>query len=385
MMGTYETEGKGASGSVKDQVQKGAATVYQVIQRTESIVTYWYVYLIALVVLILLIMTLFFAVLFNDQKGGDVTVAKNGKLPSWVTQEIVEAAIRIQAETSYPASVLLGQMILEGGAAGSELSNPPYHNCLGQKSPSYLENGTVSMATREVYGGSSVVVNAQFSTFASYEDCMRAWGHKFTMPPYVANVSALEKGSDGVYDPVEFITAVWKSGYATDPLYVDLVVSVMNNYDLLQYNSVTVAQLEDGSFAGDVVISGNGEFAHPCPGMTMQTSYFGEIRSFEVGGHKGNDYAAPIGTPTYAAADGVVTIAGFSRSAGNWVVIDHGNGLVTKYMHHSRILVSAGDHVVKGQQIGEVGSTGMSTGPHLHFQVEENGVPVHPDKYLGLQ
>ena len=130
------------------------------------------------------------------------------------------------------------------------------------------------------------------------------------------------------------------------------------------------------------VSSGNGYFTHPCPGMSYQSSYFGEIREFEVGGHKGNDYAAPTGTPTYAAAAGRVIIAGYSSSAGNWVVIDHGNGLVTKYMHHSSICVSAGQYVQRGQQIGAVGSTGQSTGPHLHFQVELNGVAVSPDQYF---
>mgnify|MGYP000647566690 CR=1 FL=1 len=130
------------------------------------------------------------------------------------------------------------------------------------------------------------------------------------------------------------------------------------------------------------VSSGNGYFTHPCPGMTYQSSYFGEIREFEIGGHKGNDYAAPVGTPTYAAAAGRVIIAGYSSSAGNWVVIDHGNGLVTKYMHHSSICVSAGQYVERGQQIGAVGSTGQSTGPHLHFQVEKNGVAVSPDQYF---
>lgn len=130
------------------------------------------------------------------------------------------------------------------------------------------------------------------------------------------------------------------------------------------------------------VSSGSGYFTHPCPGMSYQSSYFGEIREFEVGGHKGNDYAAPTGTPTYAAAAGRVIIAGYSSSAGNWVVIDHGNGLVTKYMHHSSICVSAGQYVERGQQIGAVGSTGQSTGPHLHFQVELNGVAVSPDQYF---
>ena len=94
------------------------------------------------------------------------------------------------------------------------------------------------------------------------------------------------------------------------------------------------------------------------------------------------DFAANTGVPTYEAADGTVLYAFYSDSAGNWVVINHGNGLVTKYMHHSAIYVSAGQYVTKGQQIGAVGSTGWSTGPHLHFQVEVNGMAVNPRNYL---
>ena len=90
----------------------------------------------------------------------------------------------------------------------------------------------------------------------------------------------------------------------------------------------------------------------------------------------------PVMKSTYAAAAGTVITAGWSNSAGNWVVISHGNGLVTKYMHHSSICVSAGQRVEKGQQIGYVGSTGYSTGAHLHFQVELNGTPVNPNNYM---
>lgn len=133
---------------------------------------------------------------------------------------------------------------------------------------------------------------------------------------------------------------------------------------------------------GESVVSGNGYFTHPCPGYTSQSSYFGEVRPFDPIPHKGHDYAAPAGTPTYAAAAGRVTMAGWSNSAGNWVVINHGNGLVTKYMHHSYLCVSTGDYVEKGQQIGGVGTTGFSTGNHLHFQVELNGVAVNPSNYL---
>ncbi len=88
--------------------------------------------------------------------------------------------------------------------------------------------------------------------------------------------------------------------------------------------------------------------------------------------------------PTYAAAAGTVTLAGEMGTAGLMVEIDHGDGLVTKYMHHDKIYVEEGQKVEKGQQIGLSGTTGNSTGNHLHFQVEEDGVAIHPSLYLGF-
>lgn len=128
------------------------------------------------------------------------------------------------------------------------------------------------------------------------------------------------------------------------------------------------------------VVSGGGQFTHPCPGAVI-SSTFG-YRDFDNSFHNGLDLAAPEGTPTYAAADGYVVTAGWSDSAGNWVVINHGNGLVTKYMHHSALAVSQGQQVSKGQQIGYVGNTGNSFGAHLHFQVELYDSPVDPLGYL---
>lgn len=127
-------------------------------------------------------------------------------------------------------------------------------------------------------------------------------------------------------------------------------------------------------------VSGSGQFVNPCPGASI-SSTFG-YRDFDGAFHKGLDLAAGEGTPTYAAAAGTVVIAGWSDSAGNWVVINHGNGLVTKYMHHSALCVSAGQTVSAGQQIGYVGNTGNSFGAHLHFQVEVNGSAVNPQNYL---
>ncbi len=134
--------------------------------------------------------------------------------------------------------------------------------------------------------------------------------------------------------------------------------------------------------AGEDVITGNGQFSHPCPGYSSISSTFG-YRTYDNSFHKGMDFAAPSGTPIYAADSGTVVIAGYSSSAGNWVVISHGDGLVTKYMHMvSTPYVSAGEYVSRGQNIGAVGTTGNSSGNHLHFQVEVNGTAVNPASYL---
>ena len=148
---------------------------------------------------------------------------------------------------------------------------------------------------------------------------------------------------------------------------------------------LAAASANAGAGAGAAVVSGNGMFTHPCPGYSRISSEFG-WREAPIAGagnnHKGMDFAASTGTPIYAAAAGKVTIARSSATAGNWVVIDHGNGLQTYYMHASALYVSEGQSVSKGQNIAAVGSTGQSTGPHLHFQVMQNGSPVNPRSYL---
>jgi murein DD-endopeptidase MepM/ murein hydrolase activator NlpD len=98
--------------------------------------------------------------------------------------------------------------------------------------------------------------------------------------------------------------------------------------------------------------------------------------------HEGVDLGAPYGTPIAAAAAGTVIYAGWMGGYGNLTVIDHGGGLATAYGHQSQIDVSVGEAVVQGQVIGNVGSTGHSTGPHLHFEVRVNGQPADPLGYL---
>ncbi len=99
--------------------------------------------------------------------------------------------------------------------------------------------------------------------------------------------------------------------------------------------------------------------------------------------HTGVDIADPVGTPIYAGEDGIVETAGWNRGGyGYYIIIDHGNGLKTLYGHNSKLLVSAGERVTRGQQISNMGSTGRSTGPHLHFEVRLNGKRVNPLNYI---
>jgi murein DD-endopeptidase MepM/ murein hydrolase activator NlpD len=137
-------------------------------------------------------------------------------------------------------------------------------------------------------------------------------------------------------------------------------------------------QLQDGVIAipSDKPIKVNVEF----------TSGFG-VRSdpFHAGAamHPGIDLAGSYGTPIYATADGTVLRAGWNSGGyGNLVEIDHGRGITTRYGHMSAILVSAGDHITRGQQIGRMGSTGRSTGNHLHYEVRIDGRAVNPIPFM---
>ena len=115
------------------------------------------------------------------------------------------------------------------------------------------------------------------------------------------------------------------------------------------------------------------------------SSYYG-MRTHPITGrremHKGIDFAGEMGGKVIAVAKGVVTYAGKRWGFGNVVDIAHGNGYITRYAHNSDILVSVGDTVEKGFQIAEIGSTGRSTGPHVHFEVLKNGRPINPVKFI---
>lgn len=115
------------------------------------------------------------------------------------------------------------------------------------------------------------------------------------------------------------------------------------------------------------------------------TSGFGLRQHPLLGGlraHSGLDLAAPAGAPIYATSDGVVSMADWRGGYGLFVALDHGGGVQTRYGHLSRLAVTSGQPVRKGDVIGLVGSTGMSTGPHLHYEVRLNGRAIDPARYL---
>lgn len=128
-----------------------------------------------------------------------------------------------------------------------------------------------------------------------------------------------------------------------------------------------------------------GVFVWPCPSSTRVTSDYGP-RTAPTGGassyHRGLDIGAAYGADIVAAADGVVAFAGYSNASGNYLTIRHGNGVYTVYMHCSSLVAASGQSVSAGQVIAKVGSTGISTGNHLHFGVSVNGSYVSPWDYL---
>ena len=131
------------------------------------------------------------------------------------------------------------------------------------------------------------------------------------------------------------------------------------------------------ALCGGIAVA-DGELCWPLPGHTYISCHFGEADAFGNTGHRGTDIPAPEGTPILAAHSGTVLVSGWNDSYGNQVLLDNGAGLSTRYAHMTASAVTAGETVTAGQVIGYVGSTGDSTGNHLHFEVMQDGVRVNP-------
>lgn len=147
-------------------------------------------------------------------------------------------------------------------------------------------------------------------------------------------------------------------------------------------NVITITNV----YADTPTYAGNGLLpVRPITSKARMSSGFGYRYIFgKTQFHKGMDFAAPVGTPIYATGNGVVTYSGWGSGYGRYIEINHGNGITTRYAHNSANLVNVGDTVYANQHIANVGNTGRSTGPHLHYEVRQNGQAVNPQTYLAL-
>jgi len=155
--------------------------------------------------------------------------------------------------------------------------------------------------------------------------------------------------------------------------------------DELEEESARIADLLRRMGKDDSIALGTGTFTWPAPGYKRITSPFGNrlhpiLRTYRF--HSGIDIGAPMSSTIVAADSGRVIETAWHGAYGNVVMVNHGNGLVTLYAHLSKFLKKEGDYVKKGDPIAKSGSTGWSTGPHLHFEVRLNGDPVNPSKYV---
>lgn len=178
-------------------------------------------------------------------------------------------------------------------------------------------------------------------------------------------------------EPVtEYILHITVSSKSVDAL-ADLYRFTQDQRDILHQLLSEEMHPSLLALCGGIAVA-DGELCWPLPGHTYISCHFGEVDAFGSAGHRGTDIPAPEGTPILAAHSGTVLVSGWNDSYGNQVLLDNGAGLSTRYAHMTQTAVTAGEAVTAGQVIGYVGSTGDSTGNHLHFEVMQNGVRVNP-------
>lgn len=141
-----------------------------------------------------------------------------------------------------------------------------------------------------------------------------------------------------------------------------------------------ISQIKEEKKKEEATINGIYLAVNPISGHI--TSRYGAREDIRDHTHQGLDIAAKIGTPIKAVADGTITHSGTMGGYGNLIIIDHGNGITSYYGHCNKLYKKVGEKVSAGDVIAEVGSTGNSTGPHLHFEIRQNGKYVNPQKYL---
>jgi len=195
----------------------------------------------------------------------------------------------------------------------------------------------------------------------------------------VEEVTATPEPTEDEPDPepvTEYILHITVSSKSVDAL-ADLYRFTQDQRDILHQLLSEEMRPSLLALCGGTTVA-DGELCWPLPGHTYISCHFGEVDAFGNAGHRGTDIPAPEGTPILAAHSGTVLVSGWNDSYGNQVLLDNGAGLSTRYAHMTQTAVTAGEAVTAGQVIGYVGSTGDSTGNHLHFEVMQNGVRMNP-------
>ena len=199
----------------------------------------------------------------------------------------------------------------------------------------------------------------------------------------VEEVTATPEPTEDEPDPepvTEYILHITVSSKSVDAL-ADLYRFTQDQRDILHQLLSEEMRPSLLALGGGIAVA-DGTLCWPLPGHTYISCHFGEVDAFGNAGHRGTDIPAPEGTPILAAHSGTVLVSGWNDSYGNQVLLDNGAGLSTRYAHMTATAVTAGETVTAGQVIGYVGSTGDSTGNHLHFEVSVGGVLTDPLGYV---
>ncbi|MDT2614460.1 glucosaminidase domain-containing protein [Enterococcus dongliensis] len=285
---------------------------------------------------------------------GSIHFEKDESVENFI-RKIGDSARKIGKKKDLYGSVMIAQAILESASGQSELAQAPNYNLFGIKG---THNGkSVSMATQEDLGnGDLYTTQAGFKVYENYEDSFNDYA------------TLLKEGLTG---NSRFYEGVWKSNaktykeatkfltgrYATDTQYNKKLNGLIETYDLTQY---------DKEVQG-APVSAKG-YQVPVAHYTISSGFGNRGGEF----HRGLDLAASQGEPIHVAKAGTVLKAEYHFSWGNYVVIQHEDGMTTLYAHQQQYVVKAGDTVSQGQTIGYVGTTGNSTGPHLHLEVNRD-------------
>lgn len=207
---------------------------------------------------------------------------------------------------------------------------------------------------------------------------------KITYEYYAVTLNGKEQTVVASLEEAEKVVAEMKKEYK-DSVKFSIGINQLHSENGEEYSPVAVASAEkkvSKELQKMENSSVNGVYLAQKPVSGVITSRFGSMESIRSFPHNGLDIAAPYGTKIKAAADGKVTFSGWQGSYGNLVVVDCGKGVEIYYGHCSRLLAKVGTKIKAGDILAEVGSTGNSTGNHLHFEIKINGVSVNPQNYI---